>query len=290
MTTLINTLKTMGTTLNGAAYKENRDGSVTISAGKVKSDREQLYIDVACKISLDEVKHYMQLTGDKIIERLRMLPGDEYTIKNGDDSDTMYIINGNTVVMSFSDGRTINMPSSYNIGYLMSTVATNGGDYTNATDVSMRAVKALRALYNEPIEDKSDEVNTLGWLRKEIVNNLETPSTYVNLLLTGKQLLEHLYTLNAMAECIEINNDNIVISKHTGAGADKIMIVYDGKHGALLGQEDNVLDVLVQQLKFVDDTQAIVKAGVKIATYLELKSAPSHRSPVTVQLVTTSLD
>lgn len=266
-------------------------GFAIVDLRENKVGPNSLYEEVITRLSYTDVYVPMHLKMSEIRERLAPHPNQTFTHKEDNDSTSIYMANYNMAVISLTDGRSINLSGEDTVSSIMTHVIHAGGDLDKTITTTLIAVRALRALVaieSVPIELPNEYfIYGAAWLQDNILAGLRDESLITNLNLTGKDLLDRLYINNTMVESIVMNGEVVKISKVTGGGVDRALITYDLKYGVRLDADHNILDELVSQIRFTPDAEDIVRAGIKIAAFLNVKSNNTIRPIVMVHEITT---
>lgn len=260
----------------------------------LRSNRDEpitLYEEVVKRLSYTDVYEPMNLTVSEIREMLAPHFNHTFEYKEFNDTTVVHMANEHMAVLSLPDGRSIILNGDNTVDSIMNRDIATGGDADKAADTTLRLVRALRALVAisvKPIE-MSNEYFVYGedWLHDMVLAGLDNKDCITNLNLTGKDLLTRLHTLNCHAEYVVTNNDNIRIAKITGGGPDRVLISYELGYGVEVNNDVTIIKALAEQIRFAPDAAVIIKAGVKIATHLNVKLSGQPRPIVNVPEVIT---
>lgn len=228
-----------------------------------------------------DVTDYLNLLAITISTKLDSKPDDEFVYTNNDGicvTIQKHVARG--INIRLSTGESFGIPATMSINCALSTLLESQSNNTPVVDTTVLIITALEELF----------IPDVIWLRRQITSGVKDVSLIDNLNMDCDALLMHLDSLNTMAETIDMNDDTIVIKRHTQPGVDSVLIKYDITHGVLIEPKTTIIYQLYRQLAYTTARNDIVQAGIKIATYLAHRGVSEKKPIVKVMEITTHVE
>ena len=107
---------------------------------------KSLYEELIRRLSYTDVYEPMHLKMSEIQEMLAPHPNQTFTYEEDNETTSISMSNENMVVISLTDGRSINLTGDSTVYNIMSHVLDVGADVDKTVDSTLMAVRALHSL------------------------------------------------------------------------------------------------------------------------------------------------